>query len=92
MAAIGTTMATLLALPMAPLAGRNITRFLRLYLPARWFLSALRGTDSFVLALLFVAAVGLGPFTRVLGIALHTWGSAAKHFCRPYRKRAARPL
>ena len=30
--------------------------------------------------LLFVAAVGLGPFAGVLGIALHTWGSAAKNF------------
>src|SRR5207245_1398079 len=46
--------------------------------PARWFLNALRGVDSFVFALLFVAAVGLGPFAGVLGIALHTWGSTAK--------------
>jgi phosphonate transport system permease protein len=33
-----------------------------------------------VFALLFVAAVGLGPFAGVIGIALHTWGSAAKFF------------
>src|SRR6266700_2065954 len=33
----------------------------------------------FVLVLLLlVAAVGLGPFAGVLGIALHTWGSTAK--------------
>jgi phosphonate transport system permease protein len=31
-----------------------------------------------VFALLFVAAVGLGPFAGVLGVALHTWGSTAK--------------
>lgn len=80
MAAIGTTAATLLALPMALLASRNITPLPRLYHPARWFLNALRGIDSFVFALLFVAAVGLGPFAGVLGIALHTWGSAAKLF------------
>jgi phosphonate transport system permease protein len=80
MAAIGTTVATLLAIPMAVLASRNITPFPRLYHPARWFLNALRGIDSFVFALLFVAAVGLGPFAGVLGIALHTWGSAAKLF------------
>lgn len=78
MAAIGTTMATLLAIPMAILASRNITPFPKLYLPVRWFLNALRGIDAFVFALLFVAAVGLGPFAGVLGIALHTWGSAAK--------------
>lgn len=80
MAAIGTTIATVLAIPMAVLASRNITPFPRLYYPARWFLNALRGIDSFVFALLFVAAVGLGPFAGVLGIALHTWGSAAKFF------------
>ncbi len=80
MAAIGTTFATVLAIPMAVLASRNITPFPRLYYPARWFLNALRGIDSFVFALLFVAAVGLGPFAGVLGIALHTWGSAAKFF------------
>ena len=69
MAAIGTTAAALLALPLSVLA---------VYYPARWFLNALRGVDSFVFALLFVAAVGLGPFAGVLGIALHTWGSTAK--------------
>jgi phosphonate transport system permease protein len=78
MAAIGTTAAMLLALPMAVLASRNITPLPRLYHPARWLLNALRGIDSFVFALLFVAAVGLGPFAGVIGIALHTWGSAAK--------------
>jgi phosphonate transport system permease protein len=80
MAAIGTTLATLLAIPMAIFASRNITPWPALYYPARWFLNALRGIDSFVFALLFVAAVGLGPFAGVLGIALHTWGSAAKFF------------
>lgn len=78
MAAIGTTVATILAIPMAVLASRNITPWPSLYYPARWFLNALRGIDSFVL--LFVAAVGLGPFAGVLGIALHTWGSTAKFF------------
>ncbi len=78
MAAIGTAAATLLAVPVAMLASRNITPFPRLYYPTRWFLNALRGIDSFVFALLFVASVGLSPFAGVLGIALHTWGSAAK--------------
>ena len=31
-------------------------------------------------ALLFVAVVGLGPFAGVIGICLHSWGSAAKLF------------
>ncbi|MFN7727422.1 MAG: phosphonate ABC transporter, permease protein PhnE [Rubrivivax sp.] len=80
MAAIGTTAAVLLAVPMAVLAARNTTPWPRAVAPARLLLNALRGIDSFVFALLFVAAVGLGPFAGVLGIALHTWGSAAKNF------------
>ena len=80
MAALGTTGAVVLALPMAVLAARNITPWPRLVGPVRVVLNALRGIDSFVFALLFVAAVGLGPFAGVLGIMLHTWGSAAKNF------------
>jgi phosphonate transport system permease protein len=78
MAALGTTAAALLALPLCVVAARNITPSLLLYYPARWFLNTLRGIDSFVFALLFVAAVGLGPFAGVLGVAFHTWGSTAK--------------
>ncbi len=80
MAALGTTIAVTLAIPMSILGARNLTPWPRLYAPVRWFLNGLRGIDSFVFALLFVAAVGLGPFAGVLGIGLHTWGSAAKFF------------
>lgn len=92
MALLGTTAAALLALPMAVLASRNITPFPTLYYPARWLLNALRGIDSFVFALLFVAAVGLGPFAGVLGIALHTWGSAAKLFADHIENAGTGPL
>jgi phosphonate transport system permease protein len=80
MASVGTTMAALLAIPLALLGSRNLTPIPSIYYAVRWFLNVLRGIDSFVFALLFVAAVGLGPFAGVLGIALHTWGSAAKQF------------
>ena len=80
MAAIGTTIATILALALCIFAARNLTPSPLLYYPARWLLNALRGIDSFVFALLFVAAVGLGPFAGVLGIGLHTWGTMAKLF------------
>ena len=80
MALIGTTIATVLALAACILAARNMTPFPRLYYPVRWFLNVLRGIDSFVFALLFVAAVGLGPFAGVLGVGLHTWGTMTKLF------------
>jgi phosphonate transport system permease protein len=91
MAAVGTTLAVLAALPLAVLASRNITPFPRLYYPTRWLLNALRGIDSFVFALLFVAAVGLGPFAGVLGIAFHTSGTVAKFFADQIESTDLRP-
>jgi phosphonate transport system permease protein len=78
MATIGTTLGGLIAVPLCLLAARNVALSPILYLPARWFLNILRGIDSFVFALLFVAAVGLGPFAGILGIGLHSAGSIAK--------------
>ena len=79
-AVVGTVLAVLLALPLCVLAARTTTPSGWLRLPVRLFLNGLRGVDAFVFALLFVAAVGLGPFAGVLGIALHTWGSMGKLF------------
>jgi phosphonate transport system permease protein len=77
-ATVGTTLGLVIAVPMCALASRNVTPVRALYYPARWVLNVLRGIDSFVFALLFVAAVGLGPFAGVLGVGLHSAGSVAK--------------
>ena len=78
MATLGTTLGGLIAVPICLLAARNTTPHALVSLPARGFLNILRGIDSFVFAILFVAAVGLGPFAGVLGVGLHTAGSIAK--------------
>lgn len=78
MATIGVSFGAVIAAPICLLAARNVGASPILSFPARWLLNALRGIDSFVFALIFVAAVGLGPFAGVLGIALHTAGSIAK--------------
>jgi phosphonate transport system permease protein len=78
MATLGTTLGALMAIPLCLMAARTLTPLPLLHLPARWFLNILRGVDSFVFALLFVAAVGLGPFAGVLGVGLHAAGSIAK--------------
>jgi phosphonate transport system permease protein len=78
MAVIGTTIGIVIAGPCCILAAQNLTPSPLLYTPMRWFLNALRGIDSFVFALLFVAAVGLGPFAGVLGVGLHSAGTIAK--------------
>jgi phosphonate transport system permease protein len=78
MATVGTSLGVAIAVPLCLLAARNVTPEGAVYYPARWLLNLLRGVDSFVFALLFVAAVGLGPFAGVLGIGLHSAGSIAK--------------
>lgn len=77
-ATIGTSLGLSIAIPLCALASRNVTPVRVLYYPARWILNVLRGIDSFVFALLFVVAVGLGPFAGVLGVGLHSAGSVAK--------------
>ena len=78
MGTVGTSFGAALAVPVCLLAARNITPSGWLYIPARSVLNILRGIDSFVFALILVAAVGLGPFAGVLGLALHAAGSIAK--------------
>lgn len=77
-ATLGTTAAAILALPLAVLAAWPVAPARLLYQPTRFALDLLRGIDGFVFALIFVAAVGLGPFAGLLGIALHSAGSIAK--------------
>lgn len=78
MGTVGTSFGALIAVPLCLLAARNVTASPLVRLPARWLLNALRGIDSFIFALILVAAVGLGPFAGVLGLALHAAGSIAK--------------
>ena len=92
MAAIGTTLATILALFVCIFAARNLTPSRLLFYLTRWLLNTLRGVDSFVFALLFVAAVGLGPFAGVLGVGLHTWGSMAKLYAEAIETVESGPL
>lgn len=77
-ATVGTTVATLLAFPLSVFIARNVTPSPMLSLPVRWVVNAFRGIDTIVFALLFVAAVGLGPFAGVLGMIVHSMGVIAK--------------
>jgi len=76
----GTLIAVLLSIPLALLGARNTTPHLLVFHATRVFLNALRSINELVFALIFVAAVGLGPFAGVLAIALHATGMLAK-FC-----------
>jgi len=77
-ATVGTLAAALLAAPMAMLVANNTAPHVWLATPLRWFANACRGIDTVVFAILFVAAVGLGPFAGVLGMIVHSLGVLIK--------------
>lgn len=74
----GTVFAAVLAVPLTLLGTRQLHLGEFLYQVSRFLMNCSRGIDSFIFAILFVAAVGLGPFAGVIGIALHSCGSIAK--------------
>lgn len=77
-ALLGTGFAMVLAFPLSLLIARNLTPATAIALPLRGLLNLLRGIDTAIFALFFVAVVGLGPFAGMLGVAFHTTGSMAK--------------
>jgi phosphonate transport system permease protein len=76
----GTTLAVLLAIPLGLLAAANLTPHPLFYHGARAILNALRAVSEMVLGLIFVAAVGLGPFPGVLALAFHSAGMLGKFY------------
>ncbi|HEY9660789.1 MAG TPA: phosphonate ABC transporter, permease protein PhnE [Allocoleopsis sp.] len=75
----GTLLATILAVPLAILASENLCP-LWLVFPIRRMLDAMRAINEVVFALIFVVAVGLGPFAGVLALFVHTAGTLGKLF------------
>jgi len=76
-ALLGTTVAAVLALPLGFISARNVAPP-PLFYPARAVLNFFRSIDTLVYALVFVAAVGLGPFPGVLAVVAYTTTSLAK--------------
>ena len=92
----GTLLAVVFSIPLSLLAARNTTPLVMLpwftetwqrlslhllvFHLTRLLLNMLRGINELIFALIFVSAVGLGPFAGVLAIALHATGMLAK-FC-----------
>ncbi len=76
----GTLFGVILAVPVCFLAARNISPNLAVFHFMRQVLNIARGINEIILALIFVAAVGLGPFPGVLALALHGAGMLGKFF------------
>lgn len=83
-ALLGSILAFLFSIPISILCSWNlmsmhpITKFL--YYPARAVMVTLRSIPTFLLGLVFVALVGLGPFPGVLAIFVFSMGIMVKLF------------
>ena len=78
MALIGSVLGIFLAAPFGLLAARNTSPHPWIYQGTRMLLNANRALPEIVFALVFVAAVGLGPFGGVLALAIGSVGSIGK--------------
>jgi phosphonate transport system permease protein len=76
-ALLGTGLAAALAVPLGFLSARNVAPP-GVYYAVRTALNFFRSIDTLVYALLFVAAVGLGPFPGMLAVVAYTTTSLAK--------------
>lgn len=87
----GTFLAILLAVPFSLLCSANIVPAW-VYQPVRRLMDACRAINEMVFAMLFIVAVGLGPFAGVLALWIHTLGVLAKLFSEAVEAIDPRPV
>ena len=87
----GTLLAIVFAVPFGLLSSSNIVKPW-VYQPIRRLMDAFRAINEMVFALLFIVAVGLGPFAGVLALFVHTTGSLAKLFSEAVEAVDHRPV
>ena len=80
LAIFGTLFGVLMAVPLAVLAASNVTPARPLYYLARGVIALTRAVPDLVWALLFVTAVGLGPFPGALALSVHSIGMLGRLF------------
>jgi phosphonate transport system permease protein len=79
MAIVGTVLGAVFSLLIAFGAASNIAPKW-VYFPCRWLMNIIRSVPDLVFALMFVSAVGLGPFAGILAMTLGSVGSIGKVF------------
>ncbi len=75
----GTLLAVVFSIPFGILSAENIVP-VWVYQPVRRLMDTARAINEIVFAMLFVVAVGLGPFAGVMALFIHTTGVLAKLF------------
>lgn len=87
----GTALAVIAAVPFGILSAENIAPWWVVQ-PVRRVMDAFRAINEMVFAMLFVVAVGLGPFAGVLALFVHTTGVLAKLFSEAVEAVDPRPV
>jgi phosphonate transport system permease protein len=80
MAILGTIVGVLLSVPLAIIAAKGLLGSRLINWPARGLIALFRTVPDLVWALIFVIAVGLGPFAGTLAIAVDTAGFCGRFF------------
>ena len=81
-----------LALAIFTPAKANLSIGLVIYYITRTILNGLRSIEALVMAIVFVIAVGIGPFAGVIALGLHTIVSLAKLYSEQVESIMAGPL
>jgi phosphonate transport system permease protein len=87
----GTVLAVVFAVPLGLLSSSNIAPVWVCQIVRR-FMDAARAINEMVFAMLFIVAVGLGPFAGVLALFVHTTGVLAKLFSEAVESIDAQPV
>ncbi|MEM6550239.1 MAG: phosphonate ABC transporter, permease protein PhnE [Pseudomonadota bacterium] len=87
----GTVLSVAAAVPFAILSSNNMVPWY-VYQPVRRLMDAFRAINEIVFAVLFVVAVGLGPFAGVMALFVHTTGILAKLFSEAVEAIDPRPV
>lgn len=87
----GTFLAVIFAIPFGLMCAENVAPWW-IVQPTRRVMDSLRAINEIVFALLFVVAVGLGPFAGALALFVHTTGILAKLFSEAVEAIDHRPV
>ncbi len=87
----GTALGVVCAIPCGLLASSNLVPKW-IYQPVRRVMDACRAINEMVFAMLFIVAVGLGPFAGVMALWIHTTGTLAKLFSEAVEAIDPRPV
>jgi phosphonate transport system permease protein len=92
MAFVGTCLASVAALPIGFLAARNIAPNRFFHFGLRRILDGFRGVDALIWAMIFVGAVGMGPFAGVLAIAFSDFAFLSKTYAEAIENVDRKPV